>query len=156
MVLDTVPAWTSNRLKRLVKRAKRYVVDAGLVAAALRLDVDATMRDGDLLGRVLDTFVACQIRAELPMSSKRPRLFHARAQQGRNEIDLLAELSAGRVVGVEVKASAAPTAKDARHLLWLQEQLGDRFIRGVVLHTGPRAYALCDDIVAAPICSLWG
>jgi hypothetical protein len=80
MVLDTLPAWTSNRLKRLVRRAKRYVVDAGLMAAALRVDADAVIRDGDLLGRVLDTFVAAQIRAEIPVSSKRPRLFHARSQ----------------------------------------------------------------------------
>jgi predicted AAA+ superfamily ATPase len=156
MVLDTLPAWTSNRLKRLVRRPKRYVVDTGLMAAALRLDVDAVMRDGDLLGRVLDTFVAAQIRAEIPVSLKRPRLFHARSQQGRNEIDLLAELSAGRVVGIEVKATAAPTVKDARHLSWLHEQLGDRFVRGVVLHTGPWAYSLTDAVVAAPICSLWG
>jgi hypothetical protein len=155
MVLDTVPAWTSNRLKRLVRRPKRYLVDVGLMAAALRLDVDGVMRDGDILGRVLDTFVASQIRAEVPASASRPRIFHARSQQGRNEIDLLAELAAGRVAGVEVKATASPSVKDARHLSWLKDQLGDRFIRGIVLHTGPRAYELTDSIVAAPICSLW-
>lgn len=155
MVLDTLPAWTSNRLKRLIRRPKRYLVDVGLMTATLRLDVDGVMRDGDILGRVLDTFVASQIRAEVPVSASRPRIFHARSQQGRNEIDLLAELAAGRVVGVEVKATASPSLKDARHLSWLRDQLGDRFIRGIVLHTGPRAYELTDSIVAAPICSLW-
>ena len=155
MVLDTLPAWTSNRLKRLIRRPKRYLVDVGLMAAALRLDVAGVMRDGDILGRVLDTFVASQIRAEVPVSASRPRIFHARSQQGRNEIDLLAELAAGRVVGIEVKATASPSVKDARHLSWLKDQLGDRFIRGIVLHTGPRAYELTDSIVAAPICSLW-
>ena len=155
MVLDTLPAWTSNRLKRLIRRPKRYLVDVGLMAAALRLDVDGVMRDGDILGRVLDTFVASQIRAEVPVSASRPRIFHARSQQGRNEIDLLAELAAGRVVGIEVKATASPSVKDARHLSWLKDQLGDRFIRGIVLHTGPRAYELTDSIGAAPICSLW-
>ena len=114
------------------------------------------MRDGDLLGRILGTFVASQLRAELPVASKRPRLFHARSQQGRNEVDLLAELSASRVVGIEVKASASPTTKDARHLAWLQDGLGDRFICGVVLHTGPRAYELAESITAVPICALWG
>jgi predicted AAA+ superfamily ATPase len=156
MILDALPAWTSNRLKRLVRRPKRYLVDVGLVAAVLRLDVDAVMRDGDLLGRILDTFVASQVRAELPVSIKRPRLFHVRSQQGRNEIDLLAELAAGRVVGIEVKASASPTAKDARHLIWLREELGDRFIRGVVLHTGPRSFELAESIIAVPISALWG
>jgi hypothetical protein len=155
MVLDAVPAWTSNRLKRLVRRPKRYLVDVGLVAATLRLDVNAVMRDGDLLGRILDTFVASQLRAETPVTARRPRLFHVRSQQGRQEIDLLAEFAAGRVIGIEVKASAAPVAKDARHLAWLKDELGDRFIRGVVLHTGPRAYQLADSITAVPICTLW-
>ncbi|MGH2371348.1 MAG: ATP-binding protein, partial [Chloroflexota bacterium] len=63
-VLDTVPAWTSNRLSRLVKSAKRYVVDAALVSTALGVDVAAVLRDGDLLGRLLDTFVMAQLRAE--------------------------------------------------------------------------------------------
>jgi len=156
MVLDTLPAWTSNRLKRMVRRPKRYLVDVGLVTALLRLDVNAVMRDADLLGRILDTFVASQVRAELPVSARRPRLFHVRSQEGRNEIDLLTEMAAGRVVGIEIKASASPTVKDARHLVWLQDQLGDRFIRGVVLHTGPRAYELAESITAVPICALWG
>lgn len=156
MVLEALPAWTSNRLKRLVKRPKRYLVDAGLAVGILQLDVDAVMRDGDLLGRIIDTFVASQLRAELPVASRRPRLFHARSHQGRNEIDLLAELAADRVVGIEVKASASPSAKDARHLSWLREQIGDRFIRGIVMHTGPRTYELADDITAVPICALWG
>ncbi len=35
-VLDVVPAWSTNRLKRLTQRGKRYLTDGGLVAAALR------------------------------------------------------------------------------------------------------------------------
>ncbi|WP_322767653.1 hypothetical protein [Frankia sp. Cr1] len=41
------------------------MVDAGLVGATLRLDVDAVLRHGNLRGRLLDTFVAAQLRAEL-------------------------------------------------------------------------------------------
>jgi predicted AAA+ superfamily ATPase len=156
LVADTVPAWTSSRLKRLVRSPKRYVVDTGLVAASLRLTVDTIIRDGDLLGRLLDTFVTAQLRAELPLNAAGPRLYHLRQEQGRHEIDLIAELGAYRVVGIEVKAAAAPTADAARHLRWLREELGDRFVRGVVLHTGPRAYEIDDRIVAAPICALWG
>jgi hypothetical protein len=37
LVVDQMPAWTLNRLKRLVHTPKRYVVDAALLAAALRL-----------------------------------------------------------------------------------------------------------------------
>lgn len=69
---------------------------------------------------------------------------------------MIAEFGGGRVVGFEVKASSAPGRDDAAHLRWLRDQLGDRFVAGVVLHTGPRSYRLDDRIVAAPICVLRG
>ena len=152
-----MPAWTSNRLKRLVHRPKHYLIDAALIATALGLDEQGVLDDGDLLGRVLDTFVAAQLRAELEISATRPRLHHLRTEQGRHEIDLIAELAGPRVVGIEVKASAAPTARrDAKHLRWLRDELGERFLAGVVLHTGSRVYELDEKIVAAPIAVLWG
>jgi hypothetical protein len=156
LVVDAVPAWSTNRVKRLVRTAKRYVVDPGLVGAVLRLDTNGVLRDGDLLGRLLDTFVAAQLRAELPLNRTRARLYHLRHESGRHEIDLMAELGAERVVAMEVKADSAPRAEASRHLRWLRDELGDRFVAGIVLHTGPRIFPLGDRIVAAPICTLWG
>ena len=154
-LVDAVPAWRSNRLRRLVARPKRYVVDSAVAATLLRLSERAVFRDGDLLGRLLDTFVASQIRAELPNCRTRPTLYHVREEHGRHEIDLIAELGGGRVMAFEIKASAAPRRNDARHLVWLRDQLGDRFVRGAVLHTGTQAYELDSRIEAVPICALW-
>lgn len=156
LVAEAVPAWRTNRLKRLVQQPKRYLVDAALIAAALRADVAGVMRDGNLLGRVIETFVAAQLRPELATSASRPRLHHLRTAQGRHEVDLICELAEGRLIGIEVKAGAAPTAADARHLAWLRDEMGERFARGVVLHTGPRPYRLGERIDAVPICALWG
>lgn len=156
MVVDALPAWTSNRLKRLSLGSKRYLIDAGLLAAALRLEAQAFMQDGDLLGRLIDTFVVAQLRAEVATSASRPRLYHLREEHGRHEVDVVAELGGDRVLAFEIKASSAPTPHDARHLVWLRGQLGDRFVRGVVFHTGPRPFALADGIDAVPICALWG
>ncbi len=157
LIAERVPAWSSNRLKRLVLRPKRYLIDAALMTTTLGLDEQAVIADGDMLGRVLDTFVAAQLRPELVISSSRPRLYHLRTEEGRHEIDLVAELAGRRVVGIEVKASAAPSAReDARHIAWLAERLGERFLAGVVLHTGPHVYKLDEKIIAAPISVLWG
>jgi hypothetical protein len=38
---------------------------------------------------------------------------------------------------------------------WLRDELGDRFVAGVVLHTGTGVYPLGDRLLAAPICTLW-
>lgn len=155
LVVQALPAWESNRLSRLTRLPKRYLVDPAIVAAALRLDVTAILRDGNLLGRMIDTFVAAQIRAELAIASSRPRWYHLSDKGGRHEIDLVVEFGGGRVAGIEIKAGAAPTRSDARHLEWLREELGERFVAGVVLHTGPRAFELADRIIAAPISTLW-
>lgn len=153
--VDTLPAWSTNRLKRLLRAPKRYVADPGLVVGALRLDADGVLRDGDVLGRLLDTFVVAQLRAEQAVCQTRPTLHHLRQEQGRHEVDVVAEFDGGRVAGIEVKADSAPGPQSARHLSWLRDAVGDRFVGGVVLHTGPRFYLLGERIVAAPISSLW-
>lgn len=156
LVVEALPAWTSNRLKRLVLMPKRHLVDPALAGAVLGLDTNLVLREGDLLGRLLDTFVVAQLRAELGVSAARPRLYHVRQQQGRLEVDLLAELAGGRLVAIEVKADAAPSPDAARHLATLRDLYPETFVAGIVLHTGPRTYRLGDRIVAAPISTLWG
>jgi predicted AAA+ superfamily ATPase len=153
-LLDRVPAWSSNRLARLVKRPKRYIVDPGLALSAARIDGASVLRDGDLLGRFLDTYVASQLRPEVALLP-RARLYHLRTDAGRQEVDLVIDLGGGRVIGIEVKAGAAPGARDARHLVWMRDQLGESFVQGMVLHTGPRPFELGDRIWALPICALW-
>lgn len=155
LVLELVPPWLTNRLSRLVKASKRYIIDPALIGAALRLDVAAALRDGDLLGRLLDSLVAAQLRPELSLGTQRARLYHLREKNGRREIDLLVELAAHHVVAIEVKATAAPRADHVRHLDWLRDQLDDRFIAGAVLHTGPGRFALGDRIFALPIATIW-
>lgn len=155
LVTDSVPAWWTNRLRRLVQTPKRYIVDPGVVGAVLRVDRAGVRRDGDLMGRLLDTYVLSQLRAEVPACESEPNLHHLRTEQGRHEIDVLVEYGGGKVFAFEVKASGAPRSADAKHLVWLRDELGDRFIGGAVLHSGQHGYPLSERIVAAPICSLW-
>ena len=156
LVVAALPAWTSNRLKRLVLMPKRHLVEPALAGSILGLDTTLVLREGDLMGRLLDTFVVAQLRAELATSATRPRLYHVRQQQGRHEVDLLAELAGGRLVAIEVKVDSAPSPDAARHLATLRDLYPETFVAGIVLHTGPRAYGLGDRLFAVPISSLWG
>ena len=155
LITDRLPAWTSNRLKRLTLAPKRYLVDPGLFAGVLGLTENDVMTDGDLLGRVIETFVVAQIRSEIALMSPAPRLHHLRTAEGRQEIDLVIEVGPRRLVAIEVKATSSPNSGDARHLRWLERELGERVIATVVLHTGPYTVTFDDGTVAAPISSLW-
>ena len=126
-----------------------------MVAALAGIESGGVMRDGRMLGQLLDTFVVAQLRAELPISTADPNLFHLREKSGGREIDLIIEYNGGGVVGIEIKASSAPSQHDARHLAWLRDELGDRFIRGIVLHTGPNRWPMGPRIEAVPIAAIW-
>ena len=154
-VINDLPAWSSNRLKRLSRVPKRFLVDPSLLGAVTGATVSSAMRDGELLGRLLETMVVSQLRAQATVSDHRCALYHLRQHNGRHEIDVVAELDARHVIGFEIKATAAPSRADARHLGWLRDELGDRFVAGVVLHTGPAAFTLGDRLGALPISALW-
>ena len=83
------------------------------------------------------------------------RNFHARSTTGHREIDFILERGDGGILAVEVKATAAPSAKDAAHVKWLAEKIGDRFLGGLVLHAGPSTFELGNGVWAVPISSLW-
>lgn len=155
-VVAELAAWSSNRLKRLARGPKRLVADTGLWGSAVGADLSVVMSNGDLLGRLIDTFATNQLRAEASIDPTRPRLYHLRDRDGRREVDLIADMGARGVIGIEIKAHSAPTRRHARHLAWLRDQLGDRFKAGAVLHTGPARFRLDEQIEAIPICALWG
>ncbi len=155
-VTESIPAWTSNRLDRLVKTPKRYVVDGALMAAALDASVDTVLADSDLIGRTIDTFVMAQLRPEIALTSRRVRVHHLRTKGGREEIDIVIEIPGGNLIALEIKASASPTEGDAKHLRWLRSKFPDRFVVGAVVHTGPEVFRIDDSILAIPICAFWG
>ena len=154
-VIDELPAWTSNRLKRLSLAPKRFLVDPSLLASVTGANSRSVLRDGNLLGRLLETFAVAQLRAQATVSEHRCRLYHLRQHHGRHETDVIAELDAQALVAFEIKAGAAPSLDDARHLVWLREHVGDQLLAGVVLHTGPAAFKLSDRIWALPISCFW-
>ena len=52
----------------------------------------------------------------------------------QKEVDIVMEDRRGRVVGIEVKASATVNTRDFAGIRRLSEACGDRFVLGLVLH----------------------
>jgi predicted AAA+ superfamily ATPase len=154
-LVQEVPAWASNRGKRLVRAPRLHVADTGLAASLSGIGPHVLDRDRTLLGPLLESFVAAELRKQSAWSEARPQLHHFRTHAGR-EVDLVLEDSRGRVVGIEVKAAATVSASDFDGLRALAETAGKAFVQGILLHTGGATVPFGPHLTAAPIDALWG
>ena len=80
--------------------------------------------------------------------------WHFRTAAGR-EVDLVLQAPSGRVVGIEVKASASLTQGDFSGLRELASVAGKGFARGVVLYTGEQLVPFEEHLWAVPLGVLW-
>jgi len=151
-----LPAWSGNRGLRLIKSPKAHLVDTGLLAHLAGLTPERITDDRTLLGALLETFVVTEIDKQRGWSKIRIEMFHFRTATNR-EVDLVLEDPAGRIVGIEVKAGTTVRAKDFTGLHALRDAVGDdRFVRGIVLHTGAATTRFDGDtMLAAPVATLW-
>ncbi len=131
-LIQTLPAWSGNLGKRLVKAPKLVLSDTGLMSQLLGLSKKRLTMDTNLLGPLLENFVVMELLKQVTWSRTQARLFHFRTQTGQ-EIDIVLEDSAGRLVGIEVKAGATVTEQDFKGLRTFAEATGRHFQRGVVL-----------------------
>ena len=156
-----LPAWGKTLRAATSARPKIHLVDSGLAARLLRLTPERLgARDPTSLqqfGHLLETFVVGEILKQASWMDHRPHAGHWRTHDGA-EVDLVLEDGrSGGVVAIEVKAGSRIHAADRRGLRMLRDRLADRFIVGVVLHTGTHCVRYADDdrIIALPIDRLW-
>jgi len=149
-----LPAWSSNLARRLVRTPKITLSDTGLMAGLLNLDERRLHREPVYLGQLLESFAVMELRKQLGWSETRAGMFHFRDSKGA-EVDVILESPAGEIVGIEVKATMTPRAEDFAGLRYLQSLVGDKFRRGVLLHTGDTAISPSKDLFALPFGALW-
>jgi hypothetical protein len=150
----TVPAWSSNQGLRLSKAPKIMLADTGLACHVLGTDIQRLKGDGNARGALLENFVAMELLKQSGWSVIRPRLFHFRTATGQ-EVDLVLEDPAGRLVGIEVQSASAVHSSDFSGLRALQAVAGTRFVRGIVLYDGAQVVAFDKQLAAMPVSALW-
>jgi predicted AAA+ superfamily ATPase len=153
-LVQLLPSWSANLGHRLVKSPKLLISDTGLAVSLLGVTAERLAENGTLLGGLLETFVAMELRKAAGWSAEAVQLFHYRTQAGQ-EVDVLLENGMGQLVGVEVKASATVTSSDFKGLRGIAEATGDRFVRGVVLYTGSQVIPFGERLYAVPMSVLW-
>lgn len=155
-LVASVPPWTPNLSKREIGRTKTMVIDSALALRLSRMTPEQLHRldYGEALGAFLEGFVTAELLKQRTWTTTPFELFHYRDRTG-TEVDLILEYDDGRVVGIEVKSSSSYSGRQFTGLTTLRDQLGDRFVAGIVLGTGSHGYRFSDRLYGAPISSLW-
>ncbi|MDR2373441.1 MAG: DUF4143 domain-containing protein [Bifidobacteriaceae bacterium] len=153
-LVKLIPAYTRGFTGRVSRRPKLAFVDSAVGCQLLGLDERALVRPGAPLGGLLESFVAMELARQATWSAARPGVFHYRTKD-KMEVDLVLEDAQGRVVGIEVKASATARGEDFRGLRHLAARLGGDFLGGIVLYTGRSTLSFGPNLKAVPISAVW-
>lgn len=154
-LLKRVEVWGRNRLSRIVKTPKLQFIDSGLLATLADVSSIDTSLDLGRFGHILESFVYGELRKINTAADKNYDLLYYR-DHDQYEVDLVAEDSSGRIVGIEVKAAATVRSSDLRGLKRLSTLAGDQFALGVILYDGLETMPIGDRLWAVPISTLWG
>ncbi len=138
--LVRVPAYSVNRTRRLIKTPKLYWADTGV---ALHL-AGATKADG----AHLENLVLADLLAWREGRCEATEILYWRTASG-DEVDFVIE-TAGRVIPIEVKATARPGPRDAKGLQAFRDEYGRKSRTGLLLHTGDQIGWLAKGALAAP------
>lgn len=138
-LLVRLPAYAVNRTKRLVKSPRIFCSDTGV---ALHLGATAPA------GAHLENLVLHDLLAWRDARADRVELAYWRTTLGE-EVDFVVE-AGGKLLPIEVKATARPRLADCTHLRSFRREYGRKARAGLLLHTGRALEWLSPDVLAAP------
>ena len=159
-LVQCLPAWSSTDPgRRLIMAPKLFLGDTGMAAYLLGLNEERLEQDAQLRGALLENFVAAELLKQSGWSRRDVHVFHLRTAGGQ-QVGFVLEEVGGKIVGIEVKASAAIARRDFTGLRALAEMAGTKFHRGIILYagrdsTGRSAVSSDPHLCALPVSALW-
>lgn len=139
-LLVRLPAYAVNRTKRLIKAPKIYWGDTGVALHLAEADAPG--------GAHLENLVLSDLLAWRDARLERAEIGYWRTAIGE-EVDFVLE-AGGKLLPIEVKATARPRLADCAHLRSFRAEYGRKARAGLLLHTGDALEWLAADVLAAP------
>jgi uncharacterized protein len=139
-LLVRLPAYAANRTKRLIKTPKLYWADTGVALHLAEAEEPS--------GAHLENLVLGDLLAWRDARIERAELGYWRTAVG-DEVDFVIE-AGGKLLPIEIKASARPRLADCTHLRTFRAEYGKKARTGLLLHTGGTLEWLAPDVLAAP------
>lgn len=153
-----LPSWSKpNKLhKKFVKQKKLFFTDTNLLCHIMQRDMKEMYKnDKTTMGHLFENFIATEImKAAKSIGNLSVSYFNPVQNQGK-EVDFVVERSNGDAMGIEVKLDVTIDAKDWGNMSVLQETLGERFKKGIIIYTGTELIQVARNIWAMPVNYLW-
>ncbi len=153
-IIHTLPSWTKNLKKRMVKSPKVFFADTVILLQLLNLNEERLLESPKILGRAAENFVLLELLKQSTWHPRKINLFQFHTDS-HQEVDILLEHESGKIIGIEVKTSETVGIEDFKHFRVMKETVGDSFLRGIVLYAGHQILPFGPDLWALPISSLW-
>jgi predicted AAA+ superfamily ATPase len=138
-LMQRLQPWSGNRLSRLVKTPKLQFNDSGLLSVLL--DFSDPMRQRNLFGQLLESYVFAELRKQITWSEGEYGLFYYR-DKDQHEVDFVIENASGDLIGIEVKAAASVSLSDLAGLKRLASVAPQNFKAGIILYDGTETLPL--------------
>lgn len=139
-LLVRLPAYAVNRTKRLIKAPKIYWGDTGVALHLAEAEAPG--------GAHLENLVLNDLLAWRDARLERAEIGYWRTAIGE-EVDFVIE-AGGKLLPIEVKATARPRLADCAHLRSFRAEYGKKARAGLLLHAGESLEWLAPDVLAAP------
>lgn len=150
----TLPPWSGNLSKRLVKAPKVYLNDTRLLCHLLGINRVHVLDKRHTFGHILENFVVMELKKQQTWAEIGTNMYYYRTHSGQ-EIDIVLEAFDGRKIAIEVKASQQVSDKDFRHIRDFQQALPKDEVIGVVIYMGQEVIPWGKNLTAMPVSMLW-
>ena len=152
-IIDKVPAWNKTDYDRVGRRAKYFATDSGLMANCLDWNEEGVYLDGDLSGKLIESWVYHELSILAECGQGKCRIAHYRDKDKR-EIDFIVTNESGEILGIEVKSGGRVGAEDFKHLKWFAGNLAKQPFTGIVLYSGENILRFGEGFYAVPLSAL--
>ena len=142
----------ANVGKQLVKTPKIYFTDTGILCYLSGLKDPEHAFAGPMGGAIMETAVITEIVKTYMNRGILPRIYFWRTRAG-TEVDIVVETE-GKLVPVEVKLSATPRSAMASGIKAFQSDMGQKAMKGYVIHPGNVTLPLGSEVTALPFADL--
>jgi predicted AAA+ superfamily ATPase len=137
-IIELVPAYYNNRLKRLIKSPKVHFIDSGLASYLLDASVESLMLGkNEYLGNLVETFVYSELIKHASYSEERVKIYHYRDQK-QKEVDFVIESHSGDIVAIEVKSGSNLKKEHFKGLVALANTIKNKSFKGIILYSGDK------------------